>query len=371
MSREALLKYASSGEKKAGSSKGDGTSITRNSVQGGQATNHGHVVNSNVRDTLAKYADSSNTAKKQASTSALEQYDNLQKNTATAKNEAYQAQQQALKYSDNPLKQYGLANQGYAEGVEKNINNNYMNNITGINANKAQQENDILKAYNNTIDAVDSQAKSDLWNTVSSMDYATANKYMQNELAKGNITQADIDTINKDREVYGMDWTSDRYNSMMDLINQANSANDQSTKLQYLEMANKLQNAQNESEYQNILNEMESNIKNQAVYQGIASTGNIAAANATESDFGDFMGSGNSDLKQSKYVNAMINAAKSGQLPEGAVVDMNYGAGSGKYYMYKSGVWTEVDKDTFKEAKRKNQAYTNSNAEEKGIKYKN
>jgi hypothetical protein len=139
-------------------------------------------------------------------------------------------------------------------------------------------------------------------------------------------------------------------------------------------MVNKLQNAQNESEYNNLISEFESNLKNNAFESQKAvlesDSGIIKSTNASASDFGNYMGSGNANSKQSKYVNAMIDAARNGKLADGTVVNMNYGVNASTnegYYMYSGGMWTKVDKDAYNNAA--NKIYY-GNAEEKGIKYK-
>jgi hypothetical protein len=100
-----------------------------------------------VKDIVGEYINSSNTSKASLAGSSLDQYKNIQDNALNAKNEAYQAQMNAMKYSENAMKQMGLNNTGLVGTNAQNISNNYMNAINLANATKMNNERELLDSY--------------------------------------------------------------------------------------------------------------------------------------------------------------------------------------------------------------------------------
>jgi len=60
------------------------------------------------------------------------------------------------------------------------------------------------------------------------------------------------------------------------------------------------------------------------------------------SSFGDFKGNNDRDSKQNQYVNSILAKARNNTLPEGSIIDMNYGGGAEAYYMWMNGKFYKV-----------------------------
>lgn len=138
----------------------------------------------NTVDILNEYKDSANKNKASLAGSMLDQYKNIQDNTLNAKNEAYQAQLNAMKYSNNVLKNQGLANTGMAQSNAQNISNNYMNALNNVNATKLQAEKDLLSDYRNSLAGIERQDDSNAYSRYESLlpyymeDETKLNEYM-------------------------------------------------------------------------------------------------------------------------------------------------------------------------------------------------
>lgn len=75
------------------------------------------------------------------------------------------------------------------------------------------------------------------------------------------------------------------------------------------------------------------------------SDGGLSAETVREEDFGKFWDTGKKDSKQSKYVNAIIQAGKDGLIPNGTTIQFNYGAigGNAGVYKFNNGAWYKIN----------------------------
>lgn len=96
----------------------------------------------------------------------------------------------------------------------------------------------------------------------------------------------------------------------------------------------------------------------------------ISAVNAYAQQFGGYQGSDNSDSAQTKYVNAVLQAAKDGKIADGTIIDFNEGSGllwnRGSVYAYYDGNWYQTNLNRLDARKR---YYNNDNINELGISY--
>lgn len=172
----------------------------------------------NIEQIVGEYVNSANTNKSSLAGSMLDQYKNIQDNTVNAKNEAYKAQQNAMKYSENVLKANGLGNTGVAETTGQNINNNYMNAINNANANKATQEQSLLENYRNSLNDIKNEASSKAVINAENLlpyymdDEAKLNEYMANIEANEDISAED--------KQYIRDYLSALENQKIDVLGQ-------------------------------------------------------------------------------------------------------------------------------------------------------
>lgn len=66
------------------------------------------------------------------------------------------------------------------------------------------------------------------------------------------------------------------------------------------------------------------------------------SSSLNSSSFGNFKGNDDRDSKQNQYVNSILAKARNNTLPEGSIIDMNYGAGTEAYYMWMNGKFYKV-----------------------------
>lgn len=75
----------------------------------------------------------------------------------------------------------------------------------------------------------------------------------------------------------------------------------------------------------------------------------VSIISAKATDFGKYLGSDNSDSKQTKYVNAVLKAAKENKIPNGTTINFNYGESTkqGSVYVYYDGKFYKTSKSYY------------------------
>lgn len=88
-------------------------------------------------------------------------------------------------------------------------------------------------------------------------------------------------------------------------------------------------------------------VKNNTVYETEYTAENpppvISLESATVRSFGKYFETGTGKGKQDKWVQHIIDYGKAGRLPEGCVINMNYGYGTARWYKYENGEFTKYD----------------------------
>lgn len=98
-----------------------------------------------------------------------------------------------------------------------------------------------------------------------------------------------------------------------------------------------------------------------AAKENVVSTTGIPASQIVSSDFGNFFGSNSEDSNQNKYIQAIIEAAKSGKIADDTAINVNYGAGNPYYWIYKDGNFIEYGEKSIVSAKKIIDSYTINN----------
>lgn len=333
----------------------------------------------------------------------------LEKYKASEKNDINNANLKAKTYLDNYKKALGLANSGAGMSADIQLAQNANEQLANVNKTYDQRVLDYRNQYNTdkitqakellggmTSDdrnaylenlASDNGLNTETYDYISAYKNALSNQEAEtkrqnaintakNYIDSDNTTSGEIknyletlrksgqyddDTMNSLQDYFdmsGKSWKAEAQSSYEDIAKTIAAASNGGD----TEMADKLTEIQNEivkavnygtkEDYQKALSKLE-----EANKVEVPSTA-IKAADAKTNDFGSFAGSGNSNSKQSKYVNQILDAAKEGKLENGAIINFNYGLGNAKLYQYVDNgtddpYWAEVSNISMAEANDK------------------
>lgn len=257
------------------------------------------------------------------------------KNSISAKANAELAQQNAVNGTAAYLKAAGLSGQGIAESTIADVNKNYANAMAGI---EAQENENNSNAQNSYLEAL-KQANSERQSRLDAKESAEEEREYQKSLIED---QRAYDEKKENQGIYYEMLNTD-YSSILSFDDKGNIISvDENALENYKNLAeqyhseDKISDVQYDSAiklYQEALKEEEKRL-DKAV-----SDGGIIASKATEADFGNYFDSGKVGSKQSTYVNAIIKAAKEGKIPDGTIINFNYGMGVINNFEYRNGVW--------------------------------
>lgn len=271
----------------------------------GDATTYGKATTNSVADTLSQYANSSDTAKKTVSKSALDQYLENERNTTNTKQELYQAQANAKKYNDTALKSAGLSTQGYVQSVNQGTDNAYMRGIQQANNNSSANAQQILDSYNTQIGAIDEQNKATA--------QSTAYDFASQELTGAKSTAEYDEILSK----YKDQISDDQYKQLELAVNQSK---DNAFFNQYGVSNTIGQDVTNTS--------LNTNMSDADITKWLANTG--------------WNDSKKANSKQTQSIKKLVEMARKGELSDGTIYDLNAGGGKDKFVYYK-GTFYKID----------------------------
>lgn len=281
---------------------------------------------------------------------AFNQAQAIYQNQAQSMSDLGVAKEQAEKYMPNQLQQAGLGNVGTSESSQIGIQNQYMRGVGGINQQAIQNLNEVQRQYLQNKMGIEQQYLSGVQeeerNTI-----ATKQAQANNLLANATSLK-DIETIKKK---YG-DVLKDDYSQI--------NLNKQTQELAINELTSELANVTDYNKYQGVLdkykqyldsddfNQLQDAItkqvedeKLQAEYGITPNTERVPLDQANPKSFGEFA---DSSGKQASWVNDVITKARRGKVPNGTVIDFNYGAGKPAKYIYINGTFYKTDKKVSK-----------------------
>jgi hypothetical protein len=160
------------------------------------------------------------------SKNAYDSYTNLANQTLSAKNEAYQAQQNAQKYASQALQAQGLQGSGQAQSMQMAYQNAYQNALQNANQNRISREQDIASGLTEAQNQQQLTLAQNQYQT-SQQNASNAQTIIDSVLNSGTSTVEEIDDVwNK----YSQNLTPDQkylmqmqYNNIREATNVANN----------------------------------------------------------------------------------------------------------------------------------------------------
>ncbi len=320
-------------------------------------------------------------SKIESTNAVLDAYMKNAEATQSAKVASQTAQQNAMNSTQAYLKAAGLAGQGVSESTMANMGNNYANSIADIHASENENNANAQASYIDALKQADSErqariSEKELVNEAKKEN--EMNEYYEYLLGKeGNLYNQNDGSIDNDLlDVYKQEIdkayeegkiSETRYNILTDTYK--NIGKEYEKQLNAKGFGSTSENPQGEklspSDVISMNNELDS--KNVKAVEGLTyefngkeivykngewrymkqyktSDGGLSAETVREEDFGKFVDTGKKDSKQSKYVNAIIQAGKDGFIPDGTIINFNYGFGVIHNYEYKNGAWYKASR---------------------------
>lgn len=242
---------------------------------------------------------------------AQEQAKQVNNYDINAKAQSAIAQEQALKYMPSQLQAQGLGQTGASEKGIIDIRNAYLNAINNQNINTNQMQQDLFSSYQNKIlnnnqNLFTSNAEIErIEDEKLQNEQANYMDYYVQQLAQSN----DIDTYNKYLKYAKQYLSPENYDIL-------------TSDLELKDLKSSLEQTKEDSEFLNAY--------------GVTEDKGIDINMAGYNSFGKFAGTGD-NKSQDKWVRAILNKAKNGEIKNGEVVNFNYGAGKKANYVYYNG----------------------------------
>lgn len=291
----------------------------------------------------------------------------LDKNLQTDQRTAYFNNEKLMKYLPNELKVQGIqGNVGANNQAYIDANNNYQTNLNALTQNYNQTKTNMLNDYNTNVLKIDESVR---------QEQNENNRYwqdIQNSLdAEQRANDRDDELIAKEENINNSanqlstaigligdfastltpnengEYSAEDIQKIKDFIEQHglyDGLTESDKKLLDMALAGYIQMDETaQSEYD--ANKQATSAKDTAVNQyGVSNDAEqINSANADVYSFGKHNGTGKG-TEQDSYVNDILSLANNGQIPNGTVIDFNYGAGKSANYIFIDGHWFKTDK---------------------------
>lgn len=258
--------------------------------------------------------------------------ENLNQNQFADRREAYFNNEKLMKYLPNTLKVQGLQNNiGSLSQAYIDANNNYQNNLNTINRDYNSQKINLAKDYGSQ--------KTSLTKDYNLQKYEDNTKLSANTL---DTILANLPGYASQFETYKDKYTTDDFNKIKEYANSLSENLTESDKeLLNSHLASYLTMSKDEElKHNQIVNANKA--KETAVSDyGISEDAKfVDASTADVYSFGKFSGTGE-DGKQDKYIKEILDLK---DIPNGTVVDFNYGDGKDNY-MFIDGYWVKTDRN--------------------------
>lgn len=303
---------------------------------------------------------------------------NMDKNLQTDQRTAYFNNEKLMKYLPNNLKVQGLqGNVGAMNQAYIDANNSYQTNLNALTQNYNQTKTNMLNDYNTNVLKIDESVRQeqnqnnkywqDVQNALEAEKRANTreDKLIADERAREDKLIADENTredsanlLNYASQLIG-DFAStltpdengkysaediQKIKSFVEENNLYEGLSDNDKNMLDMAIAGFIQMDYTE-QFEYDTNKQSTSAKDKAVNQyGVSNDAEqINSANANVYSFGKHNGTGKG-TEQDSYVNDILSLADSGQIPNGKVIDFNYGAGKSSNYIFIDGYWFKTDK---------------------------
>lgn len=288
---------------------------------------------SNLSDYEKLFKDNYNNMVSQLDTTYNNNLQQLNNNLENDKRQAYFNQQKILKYLPNNLKANGLQNNiGATSQAYLDANNNYMNQLAQINQNYNQNKNTLSDIYNTNKNTLTDTYNRDI------LGFARESAENLENVYKPNIAErASYFNLNE----YGK-FNQEDIDKLYDYVDKEAtllSESDKDALRAYI--ANNYQVAS-----QDEINDY--TWKNRLVTNYGVSTDDTGIDNSIAGvlSFGKFNDTGKGSkngAKQDPYVLSILEKARKGEVPNGTIVNMNYGKGTPANFVYYNGKWYKTN----------------------------
>ena len=292
---------------------------------------------------------------------------NMDKNLQTDQRTAYFNNEKLMKYLPNNLKVQGLqGNVGAMNQAYIDANNSYQTNLNTLTQNYNQTKTNMLNDYNTNVLKIDESVRQEqnqnnkYWQDVqNALDAEQRANEREDKLIADERAREDSKNLLESSMGLLSDFTStltpneDGKYSAEDIAkikafikenNLYEGLTDNQKRMFDMAIAGFIQMDYTE-QFEYDTNKQSTSAKDKAVKQyGVSNDAEqINSANANVYSFGKHNGTGKG-TEQDSYVNDILSLADSGQIPNGTVIDFNYGAGKSSNYIFIDGHWFKTDK---------------------------
>lgn len=314
--------------------------------------------------------------------SAYSQYNEMVKNNAIALAQQDAIRAQAQKYLGSNLRTAGIENVGSSEANKIGLYNNYMNNVNQQNAN---MQNGILNLYSNYQDSqiqnqmglneikynamLEEKANNES-NFNNAINSVTTPEQLENVLSvygRTNDINADVyrrNIIDNAIVNYAENGENDKINSLLnrypELVKQSGVYQNYLSQKSNIDYQDELSKATNIADrqaiidkYRNLVDSSQISVDEEVLNEQLIAkkyglsdevmSNPISINTDNFLDFGKFKGSDSIYSEQNKYIEKVIESAKAGKLENGTLVNMNYGKGTPKLYLYLNGKFYDAN----------------------------